>query len=158
MPLRHAATSPPQLYDLLHQPAREQLRQPPGFPSGFRKTGSESVDAIMRGRRMALFAGFVARMGDTRLPNCVMFERVMWGAGCVGAQEKEWTGCLVNDLRAFGINAGQWTTVAQDDGGWRKTEEQGAERFMVSWITVEKANGWTTVCSCMCLNVTGWTK
>ena len=33
------------------------------------KTGSESVDAIMRGRRMVLFVGFVARMEDTRLPN-----------------------------------------------------------------------------------------
>ena len=40
------------------------------------KTGSESVDAIMRGRR-TLFVGFVARMEDTRLPNCVMFGRVM---------------------------------------------------------------------------------
>ena len=40
------------------------------------KTESESVDAIMRGRRTP-FAGFVARMEDTRLPNCVMFGRVM---------------------------------------------------------------------------------
>ena len=50
------------------------------------KTGSESVDAIMRGRRMILFLGFVARIEDTRLPNCVMFgrllgERALWGAG-----------------------------------------------------------------------------
>ena len=29
---------------------------------------------------MVLFAGFVARMEDTRLPNCVMFGRVMGGA------------------------------------------------------------------------------
>ena len=58
-------------------------------------TGSESVDAIMRGRRMVLFAGFVVRMEDTRLPNCVMFGRLMGGAGCLGGQEKEWTGCLL---------------------------------------------------------------
>ena len=51
------------------------------------KTGSESVDAIIRGRRMILFAGFLAHM-DTRLPNCVMFGGVMAGAGCVGGRKK----------------------------------------------------------------------
>ena len=103
------------------------------------KTGSESVDTIMRGRRMVLFARFVARMEDTRLPNCVMFGRLMGGAGCVGGQEKEWTGCLLDDLRCFGINADQWATVAPDEGEWRKTDEQGAEPFMVNWIVAEKA-------------------
>ena len=56
---------------------------------------------------MILFVGFVARMEDTRLLNCVMFRRVMGGAGCVRGQEKEWTGCLLDDLRVFGINADQ---------------------------------------------------
>ena len=86
------------------------------------KTGSESVDAIIRGRRMILFAGVLAHM-DTRLPNCVMFGRVMGGAGCVGGQEKEWMWCLLDDLRAFDIKADQWTAVAKDEEGWRKTEE-----------------------------------
>ena len=34
---------------------------------------------------------------------------VVGGAGCVGGQEKEWTGCFLDDLRAFGIDADQWT-------------------------------------------------
>ena len=38
--------------------------------------------------------------------------------------------CLLHDLRAFRINAYQWTAVAQDEREWRKTEEQGAS---VSW-------------------------
>ena len=38
-------------------------------------------------------------------------------------------GCSLDDLRAFGINANQWTTVAQDEGGWRRTAEQGVEHF-----------------------------
>ena len=43
-------------------------------------------------------------------------------------------------LRAFGINADQWTTAAQDEGGWHgTTAEQGAERFMVKLIAAEKA-------------------
>ena len=46
--------------------------------------------------------------------------------------------CLLDDLRAFGINADQWATVAQDEGEWRKTEEQGVERFLVKLIAAEK--------------------
>ena len=40
------------------------------------KTGSESIDAILRRRRI-LFAGVVARMEDTRLPKYVMFGEMM---------------------------------------------------------------------------------
>ena len=79
------------------------------------KTGSESIVATLRRRRI-LFAGFVARMKDTRLPKCVMFGEMVGGVGCVGSQEKEWMGCFLDDLRAFGINADQWTTAAQDEG------------------------------------------
>ena len=52
------------------------------------KTGSESIDATLRRRRRILFAGFVARMKDTRLPKCVMFGEMVGGAGCVGARKK----------------------------------------------------------------------
>ena len=51
------------------------------------KTESESIEAILRRRRIS-FAGFVARMEDTRLPKCVMFGELVGGAGCVGSQEK----------------------------------------------------------------------
>ena len=47
------------------------------------KTGSESIEATLRSRRI-LFAGFVARMANTRLPKCVMFGEMVGGAGCVG--------------------------------------------------------------------------
>ena len=46
-------------------------------------------------------------MEDTRLPKCVIFEELVAGAGCVGGQEKEWIGCFLDDLRAFGVNADQ---------------------------------------------------
>ena len=35
-----------------------------------------------------LFAGFVARMKDTRLPNYVMFGELVGGAGCWGGRKK----------------------------------------------------------------------
>ena len=52
------------------------------------KTGSESIEAILRKRRI-LFAGFVARMEDTRLPKCVMFGELVGGVASAGGQEKE---------------------------------------------------------------------
>ena len=104
-----------------------------------------------------MFAGFVARMEDTRLAKCVMFGELGGGAGCVGGQEKEWMGCFPDDLKDFGINADQWTTAAQDEGEWRRTAEQGVERFMAKWIAAEEARAeqrHVVVCS----NVTGRTK
>ena len=84
-----------------------------------------------------MFAGFVVPMEDTTLPKCLIFGELVGGAGCVAGQEKEWMGCFLDDFRAFGINADQWTTAVQDEWEWRSTTEQGAERFMVKWIAVE---------------------
>ena len=96
-------------------------------------------------------------MEDMRLPKCVMFGEMVEGTGCVGGQEKEWMGCFLNDLRAFGINVDQWTTAAQDEGGWRRTAEQGAEHFMAKWIVAEKAKAGLRR-AVVCPNVTGRTK
>ena len=88
-----------------------------------------------------MFAGFAARTENTRLPKCEMFGALVGGAGCVRGQEKEWMGCFLDDLRALGINADQWTTAAQDEGEWRRTAQQGAERFMAKWITAQRKPG-----------------
>ena len=75
----------------------------------------------------------------------------------MGGQEKEWVGCyLDDDLRAFGINANQWTTAAQDEEGWRRTADQGAEHFMAKWIAAEKAKAGLRH-AVVCPNVTGRT-
>ena len=112
------------------------------------KTGSESIEATLRRRRF-LFAGFVARMEDTRLPKCVMFVEMVGGAGRVGGQEKEWMGCFLDDLRAFfGINADQWTTAAQDEGNGAERQNKGRNS---SWRngSLQRKQGWTTACSGM---------
>ena len=96
----------------------------------------------------------MARMEDTRLPKCVMFGELVGGAGCVGGQEKEWVGCFLDDFRAFGINADEQTTAAQDEGEWRRTAEQGVEHFMAKWIAVEKAKA-VLRHAVVCPNVTG---
>ena len=104
-----------------------------------------------------MFAGFVAGVEDTRLPKCVMFGEMVEGAGCVRGQENEWTGCFLDDLRAFDINAKKWTTVVQNEGEWRRTAEQGAEHFMAKWIYAEKAKAGLRH-AVDCPNVKGRTK
>ena len=49
------------------------------------KTASESIEAMVRKRRV-LFAGFVARMGEERLPQKVMFGEFVGGKGYSGGQ------------------------------------------------------------------------
>ena len=45
----------------------------------------------------------------------------------------------LDDLRAFGINANQWTTAEQGEGSWRKTAEKGAGHFMEKLAAAEKS-------------------
>ena len=104
-----------------------------------------------------MFAGFVAHMEDTRLPKCVMIGELVEGASCVGGQEKEWMGCFLDDLRAFGINTDQWTTAIQNEGEWPRTVEQGPEHFMAKWIAAEEARAGLRH-AVVCPNVTGRTK
>ena len=75
----------------------------------------------------------------------------MWGA-----REKS-EGCFLDDLRAFGINADQWTTAAQDQGEWRRTAEQGEEHFLAKCIAAEKTKAGLRH-AVVCPNVTGRTK
>ena len=96
-------------------------------------------------------------MENTRLPKLMMFGEVVGRAGCVRGQEKEWMGYFLDDLRAFGINANQWTTAAQDEGEWRRTAEQGTEHFMAKWIAAEKAKAGLRH-AVVCPNTTGKTK
>ena len=62
------------------------------------------------------------------------------GCGLCGRPgKKRVDGVFLDGLRAFGINADQWTTAAQDEGEWRRTAEQMAEHFMAKLIVEEKA-------------------
>ena len=96
-------------------------------------------------------------MEDTRLPKCVMFGELVGGAGCVGGQGKEWMGCFLYDLRAFGISSDQCTTATQDERAWHRTAEQEAEHFMAKWIVAEKTKARLRH-AVVCPNMTGRTK
>ena len=154
VPLRHAAPSHHRfLTRCIGWRKHSRADHPSSYLDTLIKKGSEIIEATLR-RRQILFAGFVARMEDTRLPKCVMFGELVGGAGCVGGQEKEWMGCFLDDLRASGINADRWTTAAQDEGEWRRMAEQVAEHFMAKWIAAEKAKAGLRH-AVVCPNVTG---
>ena len=90
------------------------------------KTVSESIEAIMR-RRRTLFAGFVARMEDTRLPKCVMFGELVEGAGCVGGREMNGWGVfkMTAVLSALTSTSRRWLQP--------RTRGNGARRRNASW-------------------------
>ena len=63
----------------------------------------------------------------------------------------------ITDARAFGLNADQWMTAAQDDGEWGGTAEQGVEHFMAKWIAAGKTKAELRH-AVVCPNVTGRTE
>ena len=70
----------------------------------------------------------------------------MGGAGCVGGQEKESMGCFLDDLRAFGTNADQWTTAG---GMAQNGRTRGRTLFHGEMDRCRESQGWTTACSGM---------
>ena len=87
------------------------------------KTGSERIEAIMR-RRQILFAAFVARMEDTKLPKCVMFGKLVGNAACVGGAGKRVDGKLSpgrpqsfwHQRRPVDDCSPEWGGIVQDGG------------------------------------------
>ena len=60
------------------------------YDDALAKTASESIESIVRKRRI-LFPGFVARMGEERLPQRVMFGEFVGGRATQGGKRKtEW--------------------------------------------------------------------
>ena len=93
------------------------------------KTGSESIEATLRRRRI-LFAGFVVRMEETRLPNCVLFGELMGGAGWVGGRKKSGWGVsrTTSELSASTPTSGRLQLRTRGDGAGQRNKGRN-----VSW-------------------------
>ena len=89
------------------------------------KTGSESIEATIRKRRI-LFAGFVARMKDTILPKCAIFGELTGGGRGLRRGGRKRSGCAVfwatSELSASTPTSGrlQTKTRGDDAGRWNK--------------------------------------
>ena len=99
------------------------------------KTASESIEAIVR---RILFAGFVARMREERLPQRVMFGELVGGKEYSGGQEKGWMAHLKEDMSVFGMKFEGWRKAAQKAGRWFRRVEERAELFMQTWHETER--------------------
>ena len=93
---------------------RERKRDAHTLPhaDALAKTASESLEAKVRERRV-LFAGFVARVGEERLPQRVMCGELVGGKWYARAQEKERMVHLKEDMSAFGMKFEGWQKAAQ---------------------------------------------
>ena len=56
----------------------------------------------------------------------------------MGGKEKEWTDCVAEDVRAFGIG-GDWKAAALERGAWDDTVIAGGRRFMAGWRKEEES-------------------
>ena len=66
-------------------------------------------------------------------------------------------GCLLDDLRVFGIDSDKWTIAAQDEVEWHRAAKQGEGLFMAKWIAAERVRAALRHTE-TCPNVTGRTK
>ena len=81
------------------------------------KTGCENVETTVRKRKI-LFAGFVARTDNERLPKRAMFGEMEGGQGYSGGQKQDWMGCLEHDLSLFNLPTGaKHLALAVKDAG-----------------------------------------
>ena len=89
-----------------------------------------------------LRSGALLRRGDHRLPKRVTLEELEnTRKRGPGGEQKEWTDCMTENLRLFGIT-GDWSTAALDPGVWCSTAREGGCRFMTAWVKEEeKASG-----------------
>ena len=105
------------------------------------KTGCENIGTTVRKGRI-LFAGFLARMDNERLPKRVMFGELEGGKGYVGGPEQDWMDCLEHDLSLFNlpIETKQWMLAAKNSSKWFRRNEEAAEQYMKQWFAMENEN------------------
>ena len=103
------------------------------WADAFAKADCENVEKTVKKGRM-LFAGFVARIDNERLPKRGMFGEWRGGKGYSGGHEQDWMGCLEHDLSVFNLptEAKHWMLAAKKPGEWFRSAEEAAAQYMQS--------------------------
>ena len=108
------------------------------YEGALQRTECESIETTVRTRKL-LWAGAVLRMSGHRFPKRVMSGELE-NAGKHrpgGGEKEEWTDCVADELRLFGIT-GDWSTAALDPGAWYSAVHEGGCRFMAAWVKKEE--------------------
>ena len=79
-------------------------------------------------------------MEDRRLSKLMKFGEL------VGGQEKEFMGCLLDDLRVFGFDPDKRTIAAQDEGEWLRTAKTSGREFHDEMDRGKESQGSITAC------------
>ena len=111
------------------------------------KTGSESIEAIMRKRRI-LFTVFVAHMEDTRLPECVMFGDLVGGTGCVGAGKRADV-VFPERLQSFQYQCLPVDDCSPGQGELLQDGRTRGKKFDDKMDRCRESHSWSTACCCM---------
>ena len=113
------------------------------------KTGSKNILATLRRRRI-FFAGFVARMEDTRLPKCVMFgELVGGGGGGLLGPGKRVDVALPGRPQSFRYQRRPVGDCSPERGGMAQDGATRGGTFHGEMDRCRESQGWTTACSSM---------
>ena len=117
MPLRHAAPSTPQVFDSLHWLAKSQWRRPLEFLPGQAHEDGKREHRGNFTQEADLVCGICGAPGGYETAEVRDVRRNGGGRGLCKAQGKRVDGVFPGrPLRAFGINADQWTAASQDEG------------------------------------------
>ena len=116
------------------------------YADGLTNTGCENVEKTVRKRKI-LFAGFVLRMDNERLPKRVIFWGNGWGKWL---QDQDWMGFFERDLSLFNLptKTKHWTSAANTPGEWFRRVEQAAEQYLVHETLVPYGAGASSQTTC----------
>ena len=108
------------------------------YKDALQRTECESIETTVRKMRLLWAGALLRRMGNNRLSKRVMSgELENAGKRGPGGKEKEWTDCVADDLRLFGITR-DWSTAALDPEVWYSAVHEGGCRFMAAWVKEEE--------------------
>ena len=110
------------------------------------KAISESIEATLRRRRI-LFAGFVARMEDRRLPRCVMFGELV--RGLRGGPGKRVDGVFPGRPQSFRHQRRPVDDCSPGRGGMAQDGGTRGGSFHGEIDRCRESQGWTTASSSM---------
>ena len=114
----------------------------------FTKTGSENIDAIMC-RRPILFAGFVARIENTRLPKCVMFGEPDGGCELRGGAGRRVDGVSSERAQSFRYQRRPVDNCSPERGGMAQDGGTRGGTFHGEIDRCRESQAWTTACNSM---------
>ena len=94
-----------------------------------------------------MFAGFVARMGDTRLSKRVMFRRIGGGRGLCGGPGKRVDGRFPGRPQSFRHQRRLVDVCSPGRGGMAQNGRTRGRIFNGELVRCRESQGWTTACS-----------